>query len=198
MSLQRAVVSLLLIATATTAAAADLVIYDDSTKNGFDQTCTWSPDVDFASTATVHSGDYAIRFTPSYFGGLSWCAPAGGISTEIYRALRFWIHGGSSGGQVIRLTFLNGEPPEEVASVLVSDLIGGPIPADMWTEVTASFDVDPLIIDEGFTQFHFRDQNKDPQPEVYFDDISLVERNPPPDLIFADDFEDTPETILPR
>jgi hypothetical protein len=63
-----------LLAVAPAASGADLVIYDDQSRNGFDQACTWGT-ADFASTDVVRSGAFAIRFVPDLFRGLSRCTP---------------------------------------------------------------------------------------------------------------------------
>jgi hypothetical protein len=182
-----------LLAIATAASGADLVIYDDQSRNGFDQACTWGT-ADFASTDVVRSGAFAIRFVPDLFRGLSWCTPAGGVSAAGYRALRFWVHGGGVGGQDLRLALAAGSPPVEVASATVAQLLGGPIPAGTWTLVDASFDAGPLAFAGTFVQFYFQDQSGGVQAAVYFDDLSLLERPAQPDPIFASGFEGGAQT----
>ena len=183
------VIVLLLCSTAA-CRAADLSIYADASVNGFDPDCTWSDTVDFNQGTVVHSGAKAIRFTPAQFEGLSWCTPTGGIASSGYRALRFWVHGGTSGGQNLRLAVAGGSPVTELAHATVAQLIGGPIPANTWVRVDASFDTGPLAFSGTFTQVYFQDQANTAQPNVYFDDITLLERGSgAPDAIFANGFE---------
>lgn len=189
MPLSRFAFVVLSFAAACAAHAADLVVYADASANGFDQNCTWSDTVDFNEATIVHGGAKAIRFTPAQFEGLSWCTPAGGIASTAYRALRFWVHGGSAGGQNLKLALAGGSPPVELASATVAQLHGAPIPAGAWTLVEASFDTGPLAFNGTFNQLYFQDQNNTAQPNVYLDDISLVERPSVPDAIFANGFD---------
>ena len=65
--------------------SADLIVYDNASENGFDQTCSFggsTSDFDFANTSPVHSAGDSVRFTPDDLDALSWCAPSA------YSALR--------------------------------------------------------------------------------------------------------------
>jgi len=174
------------------AAAADLVVYDNASENGFNQACSFNASPDFAETAVVHSAPAAISFAPASFGAVSWCTPAS-LSTTSYSAITFWVNGGASGGQDLELVLgLNGQPMP-VASASLATLLGQPIPANAWVEVNASFDSGPMAYSGNFDQISIQDNSGNdpaaPQPTVYFDDVSLTGRVSVNDQIFKNGFE---------
>src|SRR5437879_5655891 len=84
------------------AAAANLVIYDDQTENGFNQDCSFggvANEFDFANPAPVHAGLHSIRLTPDTYNAVSWCTPATYSAPAEFSGIDFWVNGGSTGGQ---------------------------------------------------------------------------------------------------
>src|SRR4051812_45613519 len=82
---------------ATAAGAADIVVYDDSTQAGFDQTCSFggtASDFDFANSAPTHTGSpHSIRFTPEQYDAVSWCKTSGLVSaTTDFPSITFWVY----------------------------------------------------------------------------------------------------------
>ncbi len=172
------------------ATAADLVIYDDTSENGFDPNCSFDAAPDFAETAVVHGGSRGIRFDAAQYGAVSWCTP-GSLSTTSYRALTFWVNGGAAGGQDLTLVLgLAGNP---VASASLVALLGQPIPTGTWVPVTASFDTMPMQYSGNFDQISIQDNSGNlpgnQQPAVYFDDVTLTGRTNASDVIFQNGFE---------
>jgi len=89
--------------------AAQAAIYDDQLAPGW-ANWSWGDNINLQSTAVVHSGSYSISVT--YTGGwqgLQLYYP--GFSTAGYDHLTFWMHGGSTGGQRVRvyMTYPNGQ-----------------------------------------------------------------------------------------
>ena len=171
--------------------AGDTIVYDDATRNGFNQACTFggvTGDFDFANPAPVHGGSASIRFTPESYNAVSWCTPAT-LSTTNLRGLSLWVNGGTTGGQDLQLVFgLAGSP---VASVSLVNLYGHPLPANAWVQVNASFDAGGSQFSGGFDQLWIQSNSQAAQASVYLDDVSLLGRSA--DSIFADGFEAIPQ-----
>jgi hypothetical protein len=189
--LTRFAVAATLVIAAQPVAASDLVIYDDASENGFNPACSFNATPDFAETTTTHDGSSdAISFDAASFGAISWCTPTS-LSTTDYSGITFWVNGGASGGQDLELVVgLTGTP---VASASLDALLGGPIPAGTWTQITASFDSGLMQYGGNFDQISIQDNSGNdpahPQPTVYFDDVSLIGRVSATDEIFKSGFE---------
>ena len=169
--------------------AADLVVYDDATRNGFDQNCTFggvAGDFDFSNAAPVHGGSASIRYTPEGFNALSWCAPTT-PSTSTYRGISLWINGGAAGAQDLQLVFARAG--SAVASAPLADLAGAPIPNGAWIQVNAAFDSGPLQFSGSFDQLWIQSSTNAAQADVYLDDIALLGRGATTDALFADGFD---------
>jgi hypothetical protein len=84
-------------------AQASLILYDDALASGW-QNWSWSTTVNLNATAQRQSGSRAIAAT--YTGG--WAGVylrSSAALADGYTTLRFWAHGGTSGGQQIRVVF---------------------------------------------------------------------------------------------
>ena len=91
----------------------NLVVYDDSLRNGFD--CRLWTGVYLSCTSPVHSGTHSIRVGPSPpWQGLYLHHP--GLDTGPYSSVSFWINGGDLGGQRLQVQTLLGDsnPPPNV------------------------------------------------------------------------------------
>ena len=96
------VAALLCAATSSaTPAHADVPIYSDALDSGFHDWSWGGVAVDLASTSHQHSGASAIRteFTAGW-SGLQ-VGNASGVDASSTDVLRFWIHGGTAGGQKV-------------------------------------------------------------------------------------------------
>ncbi len=166
--------------------AADLVVYDDASENGFNQNCSFGAAPNFAETTFVHTGIHGISFSAPNFAAVSWCTP-GNLSTTNYNGITFWVNGGVSGGQDLHLVIgLLGTPVVDVPLVA---LLGHPIAVNTWAQVTASFDNAPTQFNGAFDQISLQSNNMSAQPTVYFDDVSLIGRASGADWIFKSGFE---------
>ena len=162
----------------------DKTIYTDMLASGWSN---WSwADVNLSESSPVHDGSYSIAVNFGAWEGLYLYNP--GIDTLGTTYLRFFIHGGSSGGQLINLYF----------NLLVdgNDQNGPMIPilpplANSWQEVRIQIDqLNPN--GEQITGITWQDSSGTNQPTVYFDDIAFV----------SDEDPDAPQlstiTFLPR
>ena len=87
------------------AAAQDLPVYTDGLLNAF-QNFSYGEGSDFANVAPFHDGAPSIAFTGNNnFGGnaVSFAHPSAVFAPGSYRGLRFFVHGGGSGGQALKL-----------------------------------------------------------------------------------------------
>ena len=152
-------------------AVEDLVVYDDALASGWQDWSYNGRTIDLAEVVPVYSGSHSIAVT--YTGG--WSGFQVGYSgayldVNAYDTFQFRIHGGSSGGQSIRLTItLDGDSIVQSISPQ----------ADAWTLVEISLaDYSPREM----YSFDFFNNTAGAQPTYYLDDILLSDSGsaPPP------------------
>ena len=79
-----------------------MAIYQDALVNGWNN---WSwASVNTGSTANVHTGSSAIAVTADAFEALYLQHAA--MPTDAFESLKFWIHGGATGGQTLNVVAL--------------------------------------------------------------------------------------------
>lgn len=147
--------------------AADSPIYSDTLAAGW-QDWSWQTTTNAANTQPVHSGNqsYAVDHTAAWGGFYLRAEPA--INTTGFTHLRFWLHGGVTGGQQIRI--LLNEDETKIKLVTAT--------ANTWTQV----DVPLAELGAPATLFaiYWQDVNGGAQSVYYLDDISLVGAAQPP------------------
>lgn len=155
-------------------AAGPLVVYDDQLRNGF---ADWSwATHSLSQTAIVHTGISASSFEPDGWTGFYLHRDAG-IDVAAYEALDLWIHGGTSGGQAVRIALLIGGSNAGNAPI-AQFLPGNIIPAGQWVKAHVPFS--SLGVTTGvLSGFWLQDDTGGNQGAVYADDISFVERTTP-------------------
>jgi alpha-N-arabinofuranosidase len=146
-------------------------IYQDALNNGWNN---WSwASVNTGSATTVHTGSSAIAVTADGYEALYLQHPA--LPTDAYESLKFWIHGGATGGQTLNVVALRSGTGQPAVTI-------GPLAAGAWQEFVIPLaqlgianisDLDGLWLQEnaGVTQ-----------PTFFVDDIHL-EFAPPPSLV---------------
>ncbi|MEZ4867893.1 MAG: glycoside hydrolase family 44 protein [Caldilineaceae bacterium] len=133
------------------------------------QNWSWDTEVDFAHTRPVQSGASALAITYAQ----PWAAfnlhidPP--ISGRTYELLRFWIHGGSSGGQQLRIVLADASGTFVEKSVTVE------APAERWQLVEVKLDA--LGAPQTLSAIAWQDTGKGKQPTYYLDEIALVKRS---------------------
>ncbi len=147
------------------------VIYDEGLAPGWSD-WSWAT-VDLASNTAAHNGLYSIAVTYGAWQGLYLHYPE--VATTGYTLLRFFVNGGSTGGQKVNLyatRFINGDNKDGPAISLP------PIPQDSWVEVRISLtDLDALSAP--LTGLVWQDASGGIQPTLYIDDIALVSDESP-------------------
>ena len=167
----RLVTLLVVLSLCLPAHAAPQAIYDDALAAGW---ADWSwASVNLSATAPVHSGSRSIAVT--YTGGWQGLYLAHpGLSTLGFSRLRFFAHGGSSGGQLIQVYAIRagdtgGHGPEVPLA---------PLSAHTWTEIqipltelgAANTDITGLV---------WQERSGNSQPTFYLDDIALMSDQDP-------------------
>jgi len=170
----------LLALVATAAAAQDVPIYADALQNGFQDYSYGATLPDFASTAQAHSGTKSIAFPGDDFNAISLAHPTVDYGTAQYSTLSFWIHGGASGGQQLRI-YLQKDGAVVAQAALDTYISGGSIVAGTWRQVMVVFGQAPLSYSGSFDRIDLQSDVGGAQPVLYVDDVSLVAGgNPPP------------------
>ena len=146
-------------------AAADLVVYADALTSGWGD-WSWTPiDRNLANTAPVHSGSASIAVT--YTGG--WSGLQFGRNTALgipgYDVLRFWVHGGASGGQQLEVRVGN-------ATTYVRQTLT--LAAGGWRQVDVSL---TALAPAEVTYMWWQNATAGTQPTFYLDDIAFVDHD---------------------
>jgi peptidoglycan/xylan/chitin deacetylase (PgdA/CDA1 family) len=149
--------------------ATTLPVYTDGLESGF-QDWSWATH-DLYDTGTIHAGSTAIRFEPDGWAGLMFHHD--GLDLSQYQAIEFWVHGGTAGGQAVRLVLHDGS--QTLGFIRLDTAMGAPIAAGTWRKVSVS--LASLGISSGtLRDIYFQDDSGGDQPAVYLDDISLIRR----------------------
>ena len=144
---------------------ASTVVYNDALRNGWGD-WSWDPiTVNLANTSPVHAGTKSI--VVSYTGG--WSGLQFGRNTALtlgsYDTLRFWIHGGTAGGQIVQVQVGDGSTTLTKA---VRPTAGAWKMVDM-----------PLTGLTEVTLLAWFNNSAGAQPKFYVDDVSLIASGAP-------------------
>jgi hypothetical protein len=165
-------VMLLWMCAASLAAAQELTLYDDGLQNGFED-YSYGGGSNFASTTTVHAGTRSVSFAGNNFNAVSFAHATLDFSTAQYPAVRFWVHGGATGGQLLRI-YLQLDGRIVAQAPLGAYIAGGAIAAGAWREATVDFGKAPLSYAGSFDRIDLQSDAGGAQPVLYVDDVSLV------------------------
>jgi alpha-L-arabinofuranosidase len=149
-------------------AQGDLQIYTDSLANGW-QDWSWATD-NLACTSTVHSGADSISVTTSNYEALY--LDHDDFSTTGYSNLTFWINGGPTGGQPLKVQALL-DGVEQPAIALA------PLPSNTWQQIALSLASLGVTNKPNMDGFWIQSLSSANQPTFYVDDISLTALPPP-------------------
>lgn len=158
-------------APAGVAAAADLVVYGDALGAGW-QNWSWDTTADFSATSPVHGGRYALAATYTAAWAGLYLATNGTVDGSSYDTLQFWIHGGSQGGQKLRVILA------DESQTLLGQTVDVQASAGKWTQVKILLSA--LGSPAGIGGIVFQDTTGAAQPAFALDDISFVKQGIPP------------------
>lgn len=152
-------------------AASDFIVYADSLNaawwNG-----SWQTTVNFNNSTPVQSGSASI----AAMGTAAWSGVYFGTNSPLnagdYASVRFWIHGGSAGGQHIAFRVIDAKGNGWNNSVAITPT------ANVWTQFTVS--PASLGITMTIAGLVWQDSSGGAQPTFYLDNIAIIAAPTPP------------------
>ncbi len=158
------------LAAASSGAAADATIYSDALATGW-ANWSWSTAVGFSNPSPVHAGaaSMAVTYQAAWAGLYLHVEPA--LDGALFQTLSFWIHGGTEGGQRVRVVIYR-TPSDQTPSYDVTAAAGS------WQR----FDI-PLTAFGGpatISGIVWQDAAGAAQPTYYLDDVALLAGTRPP------------------
>jgi hypothetical protein len=154
---------------ASSLAAQDLVVYDDQLAPGF-QDWSWATH-DLANSDPVADGTHSIAFEADGWEGLYFHSESA-LDLADWSGLRLWVHGGAAGGQQVRLTVQQG-------STTLGEIPLAAAPAGAWEARALDFRAAGMSFGL-FDGLIVQDVTGGDQPELYLDQLELVEDSSPP------------------
>jgi uncharacterized repeat protein (TIGR01451 family) len=146
-------------------APADVVVYDDGLASGWVD-WSWGTTVDRSNTSPVHSGTASIAVTyTAAWGGLY--LNASSVDISAYDTLRFWLHGGSAGGQDISISINQNGSSYQVTAT-----------AGTWQEV--EIPLSELGSPTTVSDLIWQENAGSAQATFYLDDVAFVSSGAPP------------------
>jgi alpha-L-arabinofuranosidase len=162
-----------ILSVATTAfAQSALSVYTDSLNNGW-EIWGWATTINQNNPSPVHSGNASIGVT---IGNNSYQAiyfHHSALDTSTYDSLTFWIHGGASGGQQLKVQALLNDVAQPAVNL-------ANLPANTWQQIAISLVSLGVAGKPNLTGFWIQDRVGAVQPAFYLDDITLTATPPPP------------------
>ncbi|MBN2531974.1 MAG: carbohydrate-binding protein [Spirochaetales bacterium] len=160
-------------ATPTPAPTPDPRIYDDGLVNNWDD-WSWDCTRNFNCMYPVYDGNYSLSALYNLgYAALYFHNAAGDIQLSYYTSLTFYIHGGMTGGQSLRVSFRNNFDVQVGDVLLVDDyLAGGSVSPNTWEEVQiplADFGISGGII----RKIIFQSDESTALPVFYLDKIEF-------------------------
>lgn len=144
---------------------ADHTVYDEKLADGWQ---SWSSaKVDPASTDFAHGGTHSLRVDMA--AGQQLQLGVVPFDGALFRGLDFWLYGGPSGGQRLRLSanvMDAGQPPVDLPT----------LPAGQWLHVEIPFDRLGIADRENVKSFVVRAAGGGATPTFYVDDVTLKAR----------------------
>ena len=142
----------------------DITVYDNALAPGWDN-WSWNTSVDFSNNNPVHSGTNSMAVTYN----IAWAGlylHANALDLGGYDTLRFWLHGGTTGGQEISVSLNQNSTSFEVNAI-----------AGIWQEVEIPLSAlgNPTTVSD----LIFQENNGDSQPTFYLDEIALINNGLP-------------------
>ena len=155
-------------------AQADHAIYTDALQNGWDN-WSWGSTLSFTNAAPVHAGIKSIAVTMTA-GWAGFSLHRADLDTSPYESLSFWVHGGTSGGQKLKVN-------AELDSGGVTNILLSPLIANTWQQITLSLAELGVAGRPNFSRFSIASDVGSAQPVFYLDDLALVASATPPPAV---------------
>ncbi len=166
------------------AGTADLPIYTDEMANGF-EVWGWAPHT-LTNPAPVHAGSRSIGVSATAWSGLY--IHHADLNTGGYTNLSLWVHGGESGGQLLRISGKLGTNDQSGYSL-------PPLPAQKWQQFIIPLELLGAENKTNFAGFLLLLQGDCPTTTFYLDDLLLVAKLSPTEARVIVNESQTPPTI---
>ena len=151
-------------------AATDQTIYDEALAPGW-QNWSWAS-VDLASPAAANTGAVSIAVTAAPFSALYLRSTEAPVNTNGYLNLSFYVHGGTTGGQVFQVQAI-------VNDVAQAGVRVGPLAAGSWQKITVPLAALGADDHTDVNGFWFQEIAGVDSPTFYVDTIVLESGVPP-------------------
>ncbi len=145
-----------------------MALYQDAYVNGW-QNWSWAS-VNTGATSPVNSGASSIAVTAAANTAVRFHHAA--LDTQSYATLTFWIHGGTTGGQTLRLVALLSDVAQPAKLI-------GPLVAGTWQKVVVPLAELGVANKPDLTDFWLQEATGVDAPTFYLDDVRL-DLAPPP------------------
>ncbi len=143
-------------------------VYTDALQNGW-QDYGWAK-LDYASTGQIHAGTHSIAVTAGAYAALYLHHDA--LTAGTFTQLSFWIHGGTTGGQLLQVQLtVNGValPAKSIPALTAQ-----------WQQLTLPLSSLGLSNSSAFDGFWIQDRSGKASATFYVDDIGLSGPTPVP------------------
>jgi len=139
------------------------VVFSDNLMEGW-QNYSWAT-VSFSNTSPTHTGSASIAVTAKGYEAVSFHHSA--LNTAAYQTLRFWINGGTAGGQPLQVNGLRAGKAQ--TAVVLSAL-----QANTWNLVTIPLSDLGVANVSDFDGFWIQSTSGTTLPTFYVDDVDLT------------------------
>lgn len=151
-------------------AQADESVFTDTLQNGWEN-WSWAAN-NFNNPAPVHAGTRSISVTAGPWEALYFHHSS--LNPGPFTNLTFWIHGGTAGGQRLRVKAMLGTTLFDPGQAI------GPLPANTWQQINVPM---PALVPSGQASIDgiwFQENTGSSAPTFYVDDVSLSAGATPP------------------
>jgi peptidoglycan/xylan/chitin deacetylase (PgdA/CDA1 family) len=151
------------------------VVHEDEIGLGF---LDWSwGTYNLQERGVVRKGVTSISFEPDNWNGLTFHHDGAALDANLYQSINLWVHGGTTGGQRISVNFYDGAPgsPVLIGSAQLDTVLGRPIQAGVWQQVTIPFSAMKLSTGS-IREIRILDASGMDQGTTYLDEILLIRR----------------------
>ncbi|MBX3013822.1 MAG: hypothetical protein KF832_20030 [Caldilineaceae bacterium] len=149
----------------------EYLIYDDTLADDW-QEWSWSVTSQWDATEPVQQGSAALAVTYDTGWGAFYLHRNTLIKSDDYDLLRFWIHGGSQGGQQFHVVLADD------SNSFLSESKAVTAQAGRWTLV--EINLNELGVEGGISGIAWQDSTGNAQPTFYLDGLALIDLDLPP------------------
>ena len=147
----------------------DVIVYDDALASGW-ANWSWDAGVNFQNPSPVHAGNHSLAITYNAAWAGLYLHVNSTLSGHAFTSLRFWIHGGASGGQGLAVVLYDANN-QAGSAVSVTPL------ANAWSQIDVPLAA--LGSPTAISGIVWQDTTGGAQSTFYLDDVKLIAGNMP-------------------